>query len=72
MKHAKIDPRQANGSVYGMIPAHRGYDRPIGEWNFMEVTVKGPTIAVELNGTRIVDGRREPGEGVHGRQTASG
>jgi 3-keto-disaccharide hydrolase len=55
-KHAKIDPRQANGSVYGMIPAHRGYDRPIGEWNFMEVTVKGPKITVELNGTRIVDG----------------
>jgi hypothetical protein len=55
-KHAKLDPRQYNGSVYGMIAAHRGYDRPIGEWNFMEVTVKGPKITVELNGTRIVDG----------------
>jgi hypothetical protein len=55
-KHAKLDPRQYNGSVYGMIPAHRGYDRPIGEWNFIEVTVKGPKIQVELNGTRIVDG----------------
>src|SRR5262245_3301306 len=55
-KHAKIDPRQVNGSVYGMIPAHRGYDRPIGDWNFMEVTVKGPKITVELNGTRIADG----------------
>jgi hypothetical protein len=55
-KYAKLDPRQYNGSVYGMIPAHRGYLRPAGEWNFMEVTVKGPTIQVELNGTRIVDG----------------
>ena len=55
-KHAKLDPRQYNGSVYGMIPAHRGYDRPIGDWNFMQVTVKGPKIQVELNGTRIVDG----------------
>jgi hypothetical protein len=55
-KHAKLDPRQYNGSVYGMIPAHRGYDRPIGEWNFLEVTVTGPKIRVELNGTRIVDG----------------
>ncbi|MDB5310983.1 MAG: hypothetical protein JWO38_5185 [Gemmataceae bacterium] len=54
--YAKLDPRQYNGSVYGMIPAHRGYLRPVGEWNFMEVTVKGPTIRVELNGTRIVDG----------------
>lgn len=54
--YAKIDPRQACGSVYGMIPAHRGYLRPVGEWNFIEVTVKGPTIVVELNGTRILDG----------------
>jgi hypothetical protein len=55
-KHAKLDVRQYNGSVYGMIPAHRGYDRPIGEWNFMEVAVTGHKIRVELNGTRIVDG----------------
>ena len=55
-KYAKLDQRQYNGSVYGMIPAQKGYLRPVGEWNFMEVTVKGPTIRVELNGTRIVDG----------------
>ena len=55
-KHATLDPRQYNGSVYGMIPAHRGYDRAIGDWNFMEVAVTGPKIRVELNGTRIVDG----------------
>ena len=55
-QYAKLDPRQYNGSAYGMIPAHRGYLRPVGEWNFMEVTVKGPTIRVELNGTRILDG----------------
>jgi hypothetical protein len=52
----KLDRRQYNGSVYGMIPAHRGYQRPVGEWNVMEVTARGPTIQVELNGTRIVDG----------------
>jgi hypothetical protein len=55
-KYAKLDPRQYNGSVYGMIPAHRGYLRPVGEWNFMEVTVRKHRIQVELNGTRIVDG----------------
>lgn len=54
-KYAKLDPRQFNGSVYGMVPAHRGYLRPTGEWNFMEVIVRGPTIGVELNGTRIVE-----------------
>jgi hypothetical protein len=51
----QIDPRQAHGSAYGMVAAARGYQHPIGEWNFEEVTVKGPTIKVELNGTLILD-----------------
>jgi hypothetical protein len=55
-KYAKLDPRQYNGSAYGMVPAQRGYLRPVGEWNFMEVTAKGSTLRVELNGTRILDG----------------
>lgn len=53
-KYARLDPRQANGSAYGMAAAHRGYLRPVGEWNLMLVSVKGPTIQVELNGTRIL------------------
>jgi len=52
---SKIDARQAHGSAYGMVAAARGYQRPIGEWNFEEVTVKGSTIRVELNGTLILD-----------------
>lgn len=55
VKYAKLDPRQYNGSAYGMVPAHRGYLRPVGEWNTMEVTAKGHTLRVELNGTRILD-----------------
>ncbi len=51
----KIDPRQAHGSVYGMVAAERGYQHPTGEWNYEEVTVKGSTIKVELNGTQILD-----------------
>jgi hypothetical protein len=54
-QYANLDPRQYNGSAYGLVPAHRGYLRPVGEWNFMEVTVQGPTVRVELNGTRILD-----------------
>lgn len=52
----KIDARQAHGSVYGMIAAQRGYQHPIGEWNFQEVMVKGSKIKVELNGVVILDG----------------
>ncbi|GDY18421.1 hypothetical protein LBMAG55_17440 [Verrucomicrobiota bacterium] len=51
----KLDPRQVHGSAYGMVAAQRGYQRPIGEWNFQEVTVKGSTIKVELNGFIILD-----------------
>ena len=51
----KIDPRQAHGSAYGMVAAKRGFQRPIGEWNFEEVTVVGSTIKVKLNDTVILD-----------------
>jgi len=51
----QIDPRQAHGSAYGMVAAQRGYQHPIGEWNYEEVTVTGPKIKVELNGTVILD-----------------
>jgi len=54
-KYSKLDVRQYHGSIYGMVAAHRGYLRPVGEWNYQEVTVKGSTIKVELNGTVIVD-----------------
>jgi hypothetical protein len=54
--YANLDPRQYCGSVYGMIPARRGFLRETGQWNSFDVTVKGSTIKVELNGTQILDG----------------
>lgn len=54
--YKKLDARQYHGSVYGIIPAARGFLRPVGEWNYQEVTVKGSTIRVELNGTEILNG----------------
>ncbi|QVL33483.1 DUF1080 domain-containing protein [Telmatocola sphagniphila] len=53
--YEKLDTRQYNGSAYGMTAAHRGYARPVGEWNFEEITVVGSKIVVELNGNRILD-----------------
>ena len=38
-----------------MAAARRGYQRPLGEWNYQEVTVRGTTLRVELNGTLILD-----------------
>lgn len=54
-KYTKLDARQYHGSAYGMAPAARGFLRKAGEWNFQEVTVKGSTIKVELNGNVILD-----------------
>jgi hypothetical protein len=54
-KYAKLHPSQYHGSAYGMAPAARGYQRPVGEWNFQEVTVNGSRIKVELNGTLILN-----------------
>jgi hypothetical protein len=51
-----IDPRQAHGSAYGMIAAERGYQFPVGEWNFHEFTVKGSKVRVETNGNVILSG----------------
>ena len=55
VRKAKLDPRQVHGSAYGMVGAKRGFQRPYGEWNEQEVTVKGSTIKVVLNGTEILN-----------------
>lgn len=54
-KYGKLDPRQFHGSAYGMAAPHLGFQRPVGEWNYQRVDVRGSTIRVELNGTRILD-----------------
>jgi len=54
-KYSNLDPRQAHGSAYGMVAAKRGHLKPVGEWNEQEVTVRGSTITVVLNGTTILD-----------------
>jgi hypothetical protein len=51
----KLDDRQRHGSAYGMVAAEQGYLRPIGQWNFQEVIVRGSTIVVELNGSVILN-----------------
>ncbi len=50
-----MKPYQYHGSVYGIIPAKRGFLKPVGKWNTEEVIVQGSKIKVILNGTTIVD-----------------
>ena len=55
-KYKNLQPYQYHGSVYGVIPAKRGFQAPVGQWNSQEVIAKGDHIKVILNGTTIVDG----------------
>ena len=54
-RYANLDPRQYCASAYGMTAVNRGYLRPVGEWNFIEVTAIGPKLTMELNGTRVTE-----------------
>ena len=54
--YAHLKPYQYHGSVYGVIPAKRGYLKPVGEWNHEEIYVKGSHVKVTLNGHVILDG----------------
>ena len=55
-KYADLQAYQYHGSVYGILPARRGFLKPVGEWKEEEVIVQGSQIQVILNGTVIVDG----------------
>ncbi len=54
-KYANLKDYQYHGSIYGLVPAKRGYLRPTGEWNYQEVEARGSRIQVRVNGTTIVD-----------------
>ena len=54
-KYANLNPYQFHGSIYGVQPALRGAQRPVGEWNFQEVRCQGRRVTVVLNGKTILD-----------------
>jgi hypothetical protein len=54
--YKNLNVYQYHGSVYGVIPARRGFLKPVGEWNEEVVIAKGSKIKVILNGQVIMDG----------------
>jgi hypothetical protein len=55
-KYAELKEYQFHGSVYGVMPAKKGFLKPVGEWNQQEVIVQHPKIKVILNGNTILEG----------------
>ena len=53
--YKNLQPYQYHGSIYGVVPAKRGFQKKPGEWNFQEVRAIGSRITVILNGAVIVD-----------------
>jgi len=59
-QYKTLNPYQYHGSIYGVVPAKRNaekndYQKPVGEWNYQEITAQGSRIKVVLNGETIVD-----------------
>ena len=55
-KYAGLQTYQYHGSLYGVMPAKRGFLRPTGEWNQQEVRINHPFVTVILNGEIILEG----------------
>jgi hypothetical protein len=54
-QYTNLRPAQYHGSIYNIVPAKRGFQKPVGEWNAQEIAARGRRITVTLNGTVIVD-----------------
>lgn len=55
LQYADLHEYQYHGSVYGVVPAKRGFQKMVGEWNTQQVSVKGNRVKIELNGVTILD-----------------
>lgn len=54
-QYTSLEPGQYHGSIYKVVPAKRGFQKPVGEWNSEEIRAQGRHITIILNGTTIVD-----------------
>jgi len=53
-QYKNLAPYQYHGSVYGVAPAVRNRQKPVGEWNSQEITCQGKQVTIKLNGYTIV------------------
>jgi hypothetical protein len=51
----RMDDKQPPEVRAAATPRHQA-DKPVGQWNTYEITAKGETIAVLLNGKKVIDG----------------
>ena len=54
-KQGKLRPEQLHGSIYDVVAAKTGAQKPAGEWNSEEITAIGRNIKVVVNGIKVLD-----------------
>jgi len=47
------DEWHSTGAIYSLSKAIQGHQKPAGEWNTMEIRLKGQVTTVLLNGTKV-------------------
>lgn len=55
MYGVRMDPTTPSEVRTAVTPRHQA-DKPVGEWNSCEITVKGNTVKVVLNGITVIPG----------------
>jgi hypothetical protein len=53
--YTHLRPEQYHGSIYDVVAAKKGHQKPVGQWNDEEITADGRHVKVVLNGATIVD-----------------
>lgn len=54
-KYKTLAPYQYHGSIYGLVPARRGFLREVGVWNEQTIICTGRKVKIHLNGDLLVD-----------------
>jgi hypothetical protein len=66
MFSVRTDPRTSPELRAAATPKHQA-DKPVGEWNHFEITVKGKTVKIALNGTTVIPDATIPDLPARGR-----
>ena len=65
--NATRPPEELNGSLYLEVAPSRKADRPVGQWNSMEITCRGSLLVVVTNGTETQRIKLEELKILHGQ-----
>ena len=56
----RMDPKMPPEVRAGVTPKHQA-DKPVGEWNEFQITMKGDRLTVVLNGVTVIEKAQLPG-----------